>query len=846
VQQPPCESPLTIIATEAVNVGAQVGLLGRVLIVVRLAIAAMTGNVGLLVTAFLILVPVITSIVGFMKGGAGAVLGFEAALVALFAAVALFRGPTGTLALFKKGIGGLVSSFIGLASAHPVALILGIVFAIQQLAEHNVLGLGDFFNNLIRDTDEARAHIEDLKAEAGKFGDALGNVIDGAVNDMGRWDAKIREARDNYQKTIDSGGIGQNSNAIIAAEKLVEDALEGQAKAGEAAFQMIKTNADKAGVSMETYAKSVLQWLPLVNNNFADAESAASDYFGALGEDGAITIKKAVKLWNDLISQGIKPTIKPEDFIKQFVSKANIQQAVNDLDAQLSIAKARLQMNQKGFLDPILAADISRIKLHSSEYSADIVDQVDSILKGIPDSVRDIVTESTAIMDKGAGEIFSGLTGALKAIGFERVYKKTITVQGKVKWVFSGLKNVGEELKKAYDEAQAGTVTPSQFAEIILGKTTLGSVEAGFLSKHLGMREWATTQVETLKTDFNTAVASAIDSGQTGNLATGIINNFKAQFPKGFKDPAFKKLDPDLQSAIQGWVDWAYTQFGLTSPSASVTGTVSTAITKKLPAWLAAEFRDAKSDGGDPSSAAAKAIQQAVTGMKVVWDDTKNGGKKTVWDMHDDITEAFRINIFAKQANPITTAVTGMRLAWQGEGGGKSFLTVANSDVASAFHLDLTSGGHKVIESWITGAKNAWHDDGLPIFHRTLSWMANRMVGNSPPKLGPLKDIDKGGYNIMKAWTGGLDMGGKEALKSAADTTTGISAALSAQQTMLAKGAAVESPTMEFNASNTRVIKVQLEVSSKDGSIDGLNMKVLGDTLRPELIRELEHMAATV
>jgi hypothetical protein len=60
-------------------------------------------------------------------------------------------------------------------------------------------------------------------------------------------------------------------------------------------------------------------------------------------------------------------------------------------------------------------------------------------------------------------------------------------------------------------------------------------------------------------------------------------------------------------------------------------------------------------------------------------------------------------------------------------------------------------------ESWtLAVARGIQSRTALDKLHNALSAIDRQMHGQSPPPEGPLKDIDKGGFNVGKAWIGGM------------------------------------------------------------------------------------------
>lgn len=148
-------------------------------------------------------------------------------------------------------------------------------------------------------------------------------------------------------------------------------------------------------------------------------------------------------------------------------------------------------------------------------------------------------------------------------------------------------------------------------------------------------------------------------------------------------------------------------------------------------------------------------------------------------------------------------------------------------------NINLFKGGWNTIRSWVDGMMAYWRNIG----HARLLAIAYQAklitAGTSPPKKGPLHTIDKGGYNLMKAWSDGIALGGKEAVQSAKIASMAVRDALSRE-------AMTPNQALSFDSSNEKLIKVQVDVKSADGSVSGVDMSTLSDALIPELVRSLE------
>jgi len=82
---------------------------------------------------------------------------------------------------------------------------------------------------------------------------------------------------------------------------------------------------------------------------------------------------------------------------------------------------------------------------------------------------------------------------------------------------------------------------------------------------------------------------------------------------------------------------------------------------------------------------------------------------------------------------------------------GASWAGALRSKVA----IDLYVAGRVASGTWMKGFVSTAYSDAAG----WLTGLKRMLVGSSPPPEGPLKDIDKGGFNIGKAWAQGMNKG---------------------------------------------------------------------------------------
>ena len=76
-------------------------------------------------------------------------------------------------------------------------------------------------------------------------------------------------------------------------------------------------------------------------------------------------------------------------------------------------------------------------------------------------------------------------------------------------------------------------------------------------------------------------------------------------------------------------------------------------------------------------------------------------------------------------------------------------------------------GGAKIFGAFVTGVAFVINRSLLPLIQLAVKAIADLLVGQSPPPKGPLKDIDKGGRNVMLAWLEGFASVGTNAVEDA-------------------------------------------------------------------------------
>jgi hypothetical protein len=148
--------------------------------------------------------------------------------------------------------------------------------------------------------------------------------------------------------------------------------------------------------------------------------------------------------------------------------------------------------------------------------------------------------------------------------------------------------------------------------------------------------------------------------------------------------------------------------------------------------------------------------------------------------------------------------------------------------------------GYNVGSAWAGGLVRALWDlyDGsleTASLQSALDAIARKIQGTSPPKEGPLKHIDRGGYNIGKAWGEGLGKGMVRNIRTHA---------LSAKREMMMASADARQSFggVEASFNNKRTIEIKMDVSSKDGSVDRVKQSEMRRGIMDALVMaDIEH-----
>ena len=284
--------------------------------------------------------------------------------------------------------------------------------------------------------------------------------------------------------------------------------------------------------------------------------------------------------------------------------------------------------------------------------------------------------------------------------------------------------------------------------------------------------------------DWTTAQIQDINTTVTTAIAAAensgdTVDLAKAIIAAYTKTKLPKNLPPEFKADVQEWVDWAYLQLPNT-PSPK-----ATTATRPRAGFRETSYPVVKTIAKD-------SVAQLVAGMKTSW--TNNGGQ--------------------------------------------AFLDGIVNKVLDVGYTNLYSGGYNTLKSWFEGIQAAWNKYYQSTLAVPLTKITRMYAGDSPPPEGPLKNIDTGGYNVGRAWADGIIAGATTAI-SGTRTVTGLLNSGLYQEIAGMTG----DGRLDYSVNNARHVTVDVNVSSKDGSVSGLDMKQLADSLTP-VLREAAHMAS--
>ena len=152
--------------------------------------------------------------------------------------------------------------------------------------------------------------------------------------------------------------------------------------------------------------------------------------------------------------------------------------------------------------------------------------------------------------------------------------------------------------------------------------------------------------------------------------------------------------------------------------------------------------------------------------------------------------------------------VEGFRTGMLANNASGAITTMVQNSVAGAIG-SIEQGGYNIGFSWASGFARGVQANTTVI---TASFMTSTEagLGESPPKKGPLKNIDKWGYNVGSAWGENFAKGSVDKARKMGDEVRAL---------RLDRAASFGSKT-EFTHNSKKEVTVKLQVSSPDGTVN--------------------------
>jgi TP901 family phage tail tape measure protein len=156
----------------------------------------------------------------------------------------------------------------------------------------------------------------------------------------------------------------------------------------------------------------------------------------------------------------------------------------------------------------------------------------------------------------------------------------------------------------------------------------------------------------------------------------------------------------------------------------------------------------------------------------------------------------------------------------------------ANGMLQNASGVGWYVGGQNAGRAWAGGFNNGILTSVL----HTFQYVADVAIGWSPPKKGPLKDIDKGGWNVGDAWGDNMGLAARKKIQVHARA---INDELRAAQ----HGSSMRyNSGTEVSVNNKREVHVIIDVTSKDGSVNKVKQSEIRRGVMDAMVAsDLEH-----
>lgn len=773
----------------------------------RDAFAAMKKPIHDIIDAgFKALIPILKGVFGLAASLAKSpLLGFlEALAKALITAFSLMM--LARIALFASsllGIVQIVGAFV--ASASAIGFALGGVQVGMVGATVASKGLWTALTTLSRTTvlviltgiilaaqtlaDMNFLGLKDRFHDFGAEAKELGEHIKDLVYDMGRYGQFIDSAVSAMVDVKYEAGV----NAL--AEQLMRlDAQLQHANAHQKDTLLTQRNAVQRqydvllAQQMGEHSAALEKFGDVAKANFTSTErvaqlaTTAMRLFGVQSEDTALTYADTIL---KVLGEDTELTVE------------NAVKAWNQLAEQ----GIHLNVSPEAFIKNSVSQDTWNKFVADFTAQGDIAKARIAVQLGNWDVAYPILAGLKANSSEYSEKINTEISGLLAKVpqGLSEILQKTeeIASQGP-KAIFDAITQAITDLgdiQKRFEDAMNAGITPQQFANLFLGNITGPQVTAAFKSDLINMNSFALAEIDTARNDLYAAIAATADNPeQRDQLAQTLVSNFNAGFKQGFLDPKFLALDPQQQAAIKEAVNWAFGQIGLTQPSDATVVATAKAVTGSVSRLVTEEMNLKDPTTATPASEGERAIAEVTKGM--------------------------------------AKATPGLRALIDD--------TVLYTKTSTT--MNLMPGGWTTIRSWSSGILAGWYapGGGKATIDSIALYVANHMVGLSPPKEGPLHLIDVGGYNIMEAWGSGIEMGGRIAISKAVAAAQGVSTALSAVNNSVGEGGG-----LSISSDSKRHLVVEFEISSPDGSVSAMQQADFERALKnTPVMRNIEHMAA--
>ena len=567
-------------------------------------------------------------------------------------------------------------------------------------------------------------------------GIALGIVTVGGVVIAGAVVVAMNDAKnkiDNDPKSLTAADM-LDARAPVWAQKKVAIAKQMQ-DMGQAALDAFnQTWRDGIAKGMDASDPALLKAAEDAGTAAGSAQAQASWNAFRQGERDALpVIEAAAADASDSFVQALLNENIPQQWAEVLATQAQ------DVDKQGGFKK---------FTDPAV----------QSAYEA--VQNIVSLMgEGVPQGI------ATALQANG-GQISDALYAVMNGIDPSQIdlaplYEKLNVPQAlAVRWAATGPFDIAAGLSFVIQQAQAGKVITDA-----LQKSVLDEAAAQGLIPQAAVDLWegkAIGPFSLLGANIGKAAGAAVDKG----TAAGLIAN------AGEVASAAEQVHQDLLNALGG------------------KQSVTEATAKKTLEWFSQGIKSAdpktKADSQQLGLDALAALSEAM--------QNGNGGKNGAKDVgiyFDALVasgiDANSIVASLKAGGVSDDAIAALEKRYpqffqtgsafdskvaQGVKDNAGALDGPLATVSSKFDLDTKTWGYRVGDSWITGFANAIRG-GASTISTAIDKATRATHGQSPPKEGPLREIDKWGFNIGQAWSGGFAKG----LRADLPSLSGISIA---------------------------------------------------------------------